>query len=256
MIRRILAVAHASLRETIRNRILSALVAFTVVMWGISYVMSRWSIGEPEKIMTDLGLTITTLSGVIIAIFSGITLIWIEVDRGTILTVLAKPISRGEYLIGKFLGFSFAVQSVYLGMCLVLMFFLWAMNRPPSLPLVVAMIWAMGEIEILIILAVFFSALTTPTLSAVFMILLFVSGRLSGDLKTFLDTQEPSFSTYLLKGVYYILPHLSAFNLRPYATYNLPVDGALLLNSALYGMFYCLLLLFLSWKVFVRRDLA
>ncbi|MFN3822032.1 MAG: ABC transporter permease, partial [bacterium] len=241
---------------TIRNKILSAIVAFTALMWVVSYIMSRWSIGEPVKILTDLGLTITSFGGVIIAIFSGIVLVWNEVDRKTILPLLAKPVSRGEYLVGKFIGFSCAVQVVYIGMSIVFLIFLWASGRTPSASLIAAIVFTMGEIEILIAWAVFFSTLTNPTLSAIFMIIIFIVGRLSEDLNRFLSTQEQSLNILILKGIYWVIPHLSLFNLRPYATYELAIEGRFIIIGFLYSLSYTLLLLFLAWKVFRERDLA
>ena len=89
---RILAVALTTFRETIRNKVMLHLLGFAVAMLALAWIVSNWSLGEPAKIVADIGLSITTLVGVAIALFSGIVLVWGEVERKTILPILAKPL--------------------------------------------------------------------------------------------------------------------------------------------------------------------
>jgi len=255
-VNRVLAVAQTTLRETIRNKILLNLVGFAVAMLGLSWVVSNWSLGEPGKIITDLGLTVTALAGVTIALFTGIALVYGEVERRTILPVLAKPLARWEFILGKFFGFSTAVMLVYAGMNAALILLLWGVGRPPTGQLIAAAYLSAWEVELVVALALMFSAFSTPSLSALYTIMLFVSGRFSGDIKEFL-TQNPLTSAKpVLTAVYAVVPHLSMFNLRREAVHSLAVGWERLVFPTLYGALYCLLVLVIAALVFRNRDLA
>ncbi len=256
MIGRIFAVAQTTFRETIRNKVLLHILGFSGVMLALSWVISRWSVGEPEKIVADIGLSITTLAGVAIALFSGIVLVWAEVEQKTILPILAKPLARWEYLIGKFIGFSVAVQLVYLLMCLVLILLIALVGSSITIQIFSAIYLSMWEVEIVVALALLFSTFNTPTVSALYTIILFVVGRLSADVRLFVDKYPQTATKPLLETVYAIIPHLSYFNLRLAAVHSLPVNWERLWYPTLYGAIYCVIMLIIAILVFRRRDLA
>ncbi|MBM3327457.1 MAG: hypothetical protein FJY65_10890 [Calditrichaeota bacterium] len=253
---RILAVAQTTFRETVRNKVLLHILGFAGVMLALSWIISRWSVGEPEKIVADIGLSATTLAGVAIALFSGIALVWGEVEQRTILPILAKPLPRREYLIGKFLGFSAAVQVVYLAMCTVLILLLAIVESGITHQLFAAIYLSMWEVEIVVALALLFSTFNTPTVSALYTVILFVVGRLSSDVRIFVDRYPETAAKPLLEAVYAIIPHLSYFNIRRAAVHTLPLDWDRLLYSTFYGALYCVILMTIAILVFRRRDLA
>ena len=108
-LRRIWPIATNTLREALRNRLLYTLLFFAVALIGFSILIASLSYVEGERIIQDLGLASIRLFSVGIAIFVGIGLIHGEVERRTIYTILAKPVRRSEFLLGKFLGLLLAV---------------------------------------------------------------------------------------------------------------------------------------------------
>ena len=255
-LKRVTAVAQTTYRETIRNKILHNMLGFAVVMFGLAWVISTWSVGEPEKIIADLGLTITVLAGVVIAIFAGIVLVHGEVDRKTILPILAKPLPRWEFVLGKFLGFLSAVLLVYLGMNVILMLFLAAVGGGITTQLLEAIYLSMWEVALVVALALLFSSLTTPWLAALNTIILFVAGRFSYDIKFYLESNPEAASAPLLKVIYVLLPNLSYFNLRHEAVHQLPVTTGLLFTARLYGLVDCAVIMLVAMLAFRTRDLA
>ena len=107
--RRVWAIATNTLREAVRNRLLYALLFFAMTMIGFSVLIASLSYVEGERIIQDMGLASIRLFSVGIAIFVGIGLIHGEVERRTIYTILSKPVTRPEFLLGKFLGLLLAV---------------------------------------------------------------------------------------------------------------------------------------------------
>jgi len=232
------------------------MLGFAVAMLILAWVVSIWSLGEQGKIITDLGLTITVLIGVIIALFAGIVLVWNEVEHHTILTTLAKPIARWEFVVGKYLGFSTAVIAVYYGMSLFLIVFLTFFNIMPTWELVWAIYLSSWEILIIAAVAIMFSAFASPSYSAMFSISLFIIGRFSWDIRVFIENNPKTIMRPVLEIVYTIIPHLSYFNKRYAATHAIEINWEQIFFPTLYGIVYCGLVLIIAVMAFKNRDLA
>ena len=101
---RIWTIARNTLREAVRNKVLYALLFFAIFIIGTGVVLSGLSYVESERILQDFGFAAIRLFSVAIAIFVGVSLIHREVERRTVYTILSKPISRAEFLLGKYVG--------------------------------------------------------------------------------------------------------------------------------------------------------
>src|ERR1051326_881363 len=102
--RRTLAIARNAFREAVRDRVLYNLVLFVLLLIGGAIFLGELSAGQEAKIIVDLGLSAILLFGVFIAIFVGVGLVYKEIERRTLYAILSKPVARGEFLIGKYLG--------------------------------------------------------------------------------------------------------------------------------------------------------
>ena len=98
------AVAANTFREAIRDKVLYNLVFFALLVMGASVVIGNMTLGEGIKIILDLSLAAMSVFGLLIAIFVGIGLVHKEIQRRTVYMLLAKPISRRNFVIGKYLG--------------------------------------------------------------------------------------------------------------------------------------------------------
>ena len=97
-------VATTTFHEAIRRRWVTALLGFAIVMLGISTFFTWMQPGSQQKFLRDYGLGFTVIMTLIAAVFLGVALITPEIERRTILTILSKPVTRVEFLIGKYLG--------------------------------------------------------------------------------------------------------------------------------------------------------
>ena len=104
MIGRILVIARNTLLEAVRQKVLNVLLLFGVVMIGASSYFSQVAIDQQIKFVKDFGCGAIGLIGVCIAILSVAQLLPQELHNRTIYTILAKPVRRGEFLLGKFFG--------------------------------------------------------------------------------------------------------------------------------------------------------
>lgn len=101
---KVLAIAHNTFKEAVRNRILYVLLFFAALILLGSWVASTLSIANNEKVMRDLGVAGINIIGLLIAVFVGIGLVYNEMDKKTIYTIISKPISRWQFILGKYLG--------------------------------------------------------------------------------------------------------------------------------------------------------
>src|SRR2546423_9441728 len=122
---RTMAIARNAFREAVRDRVLYNLIVFALLLIGSAIFIGELSGGQEIKIVTDLGLSAMLLFGVFIAIFVGVGLLYKEIERRTLYVILSKPIGRGQFLLGKYLGLcltllvNVAIMGVGLSLALV-----------------------------------------------------------------------------------------------------------------------------------------
>jgi ABC-type transport system involved in multi-copper enzyme maturation permease subunit len=265
----ILAVAGLAFRESARNRVLHALVAATLLVAGISNVFAWVSGDDPArqlKVVADLSLSAITLLGTLASIFLGTNLVFQEVERRTIYTVLARPIDRGGFIVGKYLGLSgvMAVAVAFMGAGFLGVFLLAGGAITPELLL--ALVFTYLELAVVVGVALFFSVAAHPIEGAVFAFIVALFGHVTGDLKALaaqlVTHEDGSPATLLERGLegaldvaYVLLPNLEHFNYRSHAAHGLPIDVSQLGLAALYAAVYVAILLGLATLVLRRKVL-
>ena len=254
-LRRIWPIATNTLREALRNRLLYTLLFFAVALIGFSILIASLSYVEGERIIQDLGLASIRLFSVGIAIFVGIGLIHGEVDRRTIYTILAKPVRRSEFLLGKFLGLLLAVW-LQLGL-MSLAFAGVSLLVGADLDLGYAAALGLVGVELMVVVAVatLFSSFTTPMLAALFSLGIYALGHLSRNLYFLGQESDAEGVREVATFIYRVLPDLETFNLSIQAVHGLAISGAEVGWAILYGAAYSAALLILATFIFERRDL-
>ena len=179
---RIQALAINTIREAIRNKLLYTLLGFGILMIGSGVLISTLSYVEVDEILQDIGMGAIRFFSAGIAIFVGIGLIHGEVERRTIFTILSKPVSRSEFLIGKFAGLTLTVWLQLALMSSAFALVSWMAGSPLSSSHFLALILIGLELMVLVAIATFFSAFTTPMLAALFTVGFWLIGHLSRDL--------------------------------------------------------------------------
>lgn len=256
--RRVAAIARNAFREAVRDRVLYNLVLFVLLLIAGAIFLGEISAGQEAKIIVDLGLSAILLFGVFIAIFVGVGLVYKEIERRTLYAILSKPIGRGEFLLGK-----------YLGLCLTLLVNVTVMGIGLSLALIVVKrgwdplalrIWPAVfliylELAILTSVAMLFSAFSSPALSALLTFFVFVIGHFSADLKTLAHSMGSAPARWVFAGLYYLLPNLANYNAITAAAHGQAPEVRALVMAAVYGFIYIGVLLAATTLVFSRRNL-
>ncbi|MGA3213797.1 MAG: ABC transporter permease subunit, partial [Terriglobales bacterium] len=185
---RIVTVSFNTYREAVRDRVLYNLVIFALLLVAASLLFGQISIGIERIILINLGLSAISIFGLFIAIFVGIGLVSKEIDKRTLYTVLARPVRRWEFIVGKFFGLAgtLAVNTFFMaaGFFAALLFLTHRFHRA-DLWLLVAIYFIMLEFVIITALALLFSCYSSPLLAAIFAFALFVIGTFAEDLRAF-----------------------------------------------------------------------
>lgn len=249
----ILTIARNTFKEVLRDKVFYNLFVFALLMIGSALLLGTLTIGEQSKIIKDIGLASIDLFGVLIAIFVGVGLISKEIEKRTIYTIIAKPVHRYQFLLGRFAGLVFTMWVNSAVMLVAFCVILVVGGTSPDSGLMKAV--GLMTVAQLIVLsaAMLFSTFTTPTLSGIFTLALYVIGELTPDLKT-LSEKLSGVSRGLLSGSYYLLPNLALFNVKGEAVHGVPITAGYMLTAIGYGVSYAAVVLLLSCFVFQRRD--
>jgi Cu-processing system permease protein len=262
-----LLVAVHVFRDSIRDKVLYSIVAFAVLLIASSLLMAQLTAGQDVKIIKDLGLAAMSLFGLFIAIFIGIGLVAREIERRSIYAVLAKPVRRHEFIVGKYVGLIgtlfvnlavmvVAYYAVLEYMALVLPPAVFKGEPPatdPHLLLAVGLIWA--ELAIVTAIALFWSTFSSSALlSAALTAGLWVAGQFGADLRNFDQVVNSRVAVGIARGLYYVLPNFAAFDVKAQVVHGLPVGGDYMAVTLGYAMAYIAMLIVASVLIFSRRD--
>lgn len=251
---RIWAVAANTFREAVRNKILYALLFVSVAMITSGVFLGRLALDQNIRIIQDFGLFFMTFFGMVIAVFLGVNMLYDEIERRTVYVLLATPLGRTEFLLGKYLGMLLTISVQVAIMAVVVVGLLWIEGAPITVVLGQAVFLAFAELAIVTAVALLFSSFSTPYLSGFFTFGVFVMGRLAGDLITLLPKLEPEQVRPPLRIIAGLLPQLWRFDFTARVVYGQAVGLWTFSLTLLYGISYAALTLVVAAYVFRRRD--
>jgi ABC-type transport system involved in multi-copper enzyme maturation permease subunit len=248
------ALAQNTLRESIRNKIAYALLFFAVLMIASGAIVASLSYVEGERMLQDVGLAAIRLFGVAIAIFVGIQLVYREVERRTVYTILAKPVSRGQFVLGKFAGLTATIwmQTVCMGVAFALVSL--AAGAPLAWQHIAFGLLVAVELALVVALATLFSTFTTPMLAAFFTTGFWAVGQLSRELRDLGAASGVPGLHALTALVYRVLPDMQSFDLAVETAHLLPLTASDVLLPVAYGFGYTTLVLLIAVAIIERRD--
>jgi Cu-processing system permease protein len=249
-----LLIARNTFREATRDRLLTGVGVAGVVLLLATQVFSPLAMGEDRRLTIDLGLSGISLLGLLIVIMVGTSLVAKEIERRTIYNLLSRPIARPAYLVGKWVGLSAALWLVAfaLGGALWVLLALRGF-QPNAASLFAAVYCAALELSVVTALAVMFSALSTPVLSALYTLGFYLVGQWSYDLRAFAD-HFPAGLAPVLKVAANLVPNLPLFNLRTLAAGGETASALHLGLASAYALVYCGCVLALGAAAFESRD--
>lgn len=255
MLSRVVAVALNTFRETVRDRIFYLVAVFGLILLSSSAVLSPLTIGAQKKIVADVGLASMSLFGLLVVVFVGSSMLRKELDKRTITTILSKPISRREYLLGKYCGLSLTLLSMLLIMAVLFVLTTWLSGAGLGWRYLGAIYLILLELLLINAAVLFFASFVSPVLAAMFGLGLFAIGHLSEDILRFGQVVGGQLQARLCQVIYYVVPNLELFNRRGAVVHGDQIEVGYLLLITLYGASYTGLLVVLAGSIFARREL-
>ncbi len=257
MTTRIFYIATNTFREAVRDRVLYNLIAFALLMTGAAVLVGQISIDIEKLVVINLGLTVVSLFGVVIAIFIGIGLVSKEIEKRTLYTVLSRPVRRWEFIAGKFFGLAGTLIAntafMAIGVFAALAYAAGHFEKSDA-SVVVALYFIVLQFVIITALALLFSSFSSPLLSAVFAFSLFVIGTFAEDLRGFARMAH-GLARWLATGAAYLVPNFSALNVINQAAHGQAVSLQLITYNTAYALFYATAVLSGAVLIFERRNL-
>jgi ABC-type transport system involved in multi-copper enzyme maturation permease subunit len=261
-------VAGAVFKESVRDRVPFSLVVFALVLMAASFLMSRLTAGQDLKVMKDLGLASMNAIGLLIAIFIGTGLVSKEVEKRNIYAILAKPLSRTTFVVGKFVGLVVTLAAnlamMTVAFYLMMLYMSWTTDtwiqkgwRAPALdPWLLAAVALTGvQLTMTTAVALFFSTFSTPLLSMLLTLGVWVAGHFSADLRNFQSAVDSPLAIGLAGGLYYLLPNLAAIDVKDEIVHGVAVPWRPVLIGVASLLAYTGVLVAAAVRVFQRRDL-
>ena len=251
----IFTIARNTFREAVRDRVLYNLVLFVLLITASAIFLGELTAGQEARTIVNLGLSAMLLFGAFISIFVGVSLVSKEIEKKTVYAIFSKPIGRGEFIVGK-----------YLGLCLTLLVNVLIMGVGVSLALLYVgganlafSIWGaifliFLELSILTAVAILFSSFSTPALSALLAFFVFIIGHFSASLRDFAERLGSSFAQMFFGAIYYLLPNLSFYEFATNAANGATPPAQMLGGAFVYAVFYVSILLSITILVFSRRN--
>lgn len=249
-----LAIATNTFREAIRDRIFHSLVVFAVLVILSSLILGYVTVGEQARIVMNVGLASIHVFGVLIAISVGTGLVYKEMAKRTIITLLSKPISRHQFLLGKYLGLGM-VLAVQLVLMTAVFQGLFSARGGWVSALTYQTVWLI-YVELMVITGVvlLFSTITSPFTGGILSLLFFLIGHSIGELQKYSSTYGKLTDNVLWKVAFSVFPDLERFNLKENALYLKQVTWGFVAETTAYGMLLSAAFVVAAVIVFRQRD--
>jgi len=247
-------IARNTFKEAVRDRVLYLLLFFSALSIVLARVLAVLTVGDRVKVVKDVGLASIAFFGALMAILIGTGLVYKEIEKRTIFTLISKPIRRAEFLLGKFLGLVLTLAVMVAAMTLIYLAVVFLHTFKIEGRMALAVFFIFLELILLTAVAVLFSCFSTPILSSLFALSFYLIGHFSWSLETLIKKTPPGTRRTLLRAVYTILPDLENFNIKTEVVQNLPLPAGLWLGALGYSAVYTAFVLLLAVWIFRRRD--
>lgn len=254
---RVTTVAFYTFKEAVRDNVLYSLIVFALLLIGASILFGSLSVGIERIILVNLSLSAISVIGLLMAIFIGIGLVSKEIERRSIHNVLSKPVYRAEFIVGKYAGLllTLAVNTAVMTAAFYLaLFYQKRAFDAADLAALEAVYLILLELALVVGVALLFSTISTPVLSAVYTFAIYVIGNFSGDMRLFGHESGSAAVERATTVLYYLLPNFSNFSAIAPAAHGERIPGYLLVGNSLYALLYAAVLVSAAILIFEERE--
>jgi ABC-type transport system involved in multi-copper enzyme maturation permease subunit len=251
-----LAIAWNTFLEAIRERALYLLAGFAGFIFVASRILSPLALGEGRRVTIDLGMMALSVFGLLIIVFVGHSLVYREIERGTVAFLFSRPVGRGQFVAGKFLGLALVLLNAVVAMGLVLALVLLLSRYPFGTELVGALFLSLLELWILAAIALLCAALASPMLAGLFVVGAWLVGNSVGAISDFAVLYPGEGVTFLAGIAGWVLPRLDLYDGARWLVHGQGPPAGQWYWSLAYAALYIVAMLLLARARFARRQLV
>lgn len=261
------AIWLTTLKGVMRDRVFWGILV-TAALLLLVPASSTLSMRQVVELSITLSLSLVSFILFLLAIFLGAPLLWRDMERRYTYSLLGLPLARSAYLLGKFAAVAtfFALVVLALSPLIAGIVHYAAATSPPARPVLwenIAFALGFDLLKYLLLVAIGFllASLSTSFFLPIFgTICIYFAASVSQEVYDYLQSPlGQGTAPFLRKGatfLYYLIPNLSAFDLKPHAIYGLPLDAATLGLTLLYWGGYVGIVLTLAVLIFSRREMV
>jgi len=259
-------IALNSFREAVRDKIPYVVLLSAIALAAFSVLLGEWSVFDREFVVKSVTVSIISISGLFIALFAGVGQVQKEIQKKTIHTLLAKPVSREAFLLGKYIGLLLLIALHVILISLTLFIVLWAIDGSISAAVIQACYLVFWELAIVLAFAILFSTYSSALISSIFSVGIYLIGHLGNQILkevyfAYRISEEGSFLhshgelVYdIAKGIHYIIPNLFRFNASMQAAHTITLDASYIVWNSFYALGYSSIILCFAALLFRRKD--
>ncbi len=245
--------AKNTYREIIRDRILYGLIVFALLLVGFSLALGQLSFTEQARISGNFGFAGIHISAMMLSIFIGASLVAKEIDKKTIMTLLVRPLTRLQFILGKSVGLSLVILTVIFGLALVLLLVFFGLGLEIHLNFLRGLWGVFLEALLLLGVAMFFSSFARPVTVISCSIGLFLIGHWINNLNYFADQSSSQSFKSTAEFISTVLPNLERFNWRGAVLEpNFISEG--MVSASLYSFSWFITCILLTAIIIRRKD--
>lgn len=252
---RVFTIAQNTFRESVRDKVLYVLLFFAAATIFGSKALGWISIGQDIKIVKDITLASVSVFGALIAIFTGTSLLYKEMDKRTLYTIVSQPLHRWEFVLGKYLGLMQLLAVVVLIMTSVSAAYIALLGGALDGLYFLAALLIFWKLLLVTAFAVLLSSVTSPILGAIIVFCLYVFGHATGVFMELPAQFDGTWAKALLEGFYYVFPNLASFDIAAEAANGVPIAPAYVAYVLVYGVLYSAVVLLFATVAFDGKDL-
>jgi Cu-processing system permease protein len=247
-------IASNTFREALRKKTLYVLLVVAIVAIGTSRFFSFLAAEDELKMIKDVSFATIEFFGAILAIFTAISAVSGEIEKRTIYTLLAKPITRRNFIIGKFIGQSLIIL---LNAVLISVFFMGLLITKKAVPdAEIFKTLLLIYVELLMIGAITLAVATfaTDAFNLIFSFFLFIVGNLTVYGKQIIERTENIVLKGLGEMLYTVIPNYENFNIRDQVVVGVSVSWKYIGQTTLYGAIYITIAVLVGIYFFQKRE--
>jgi ABC-type transport system involved in multi-copper enzyme maturation permease subunit len=252
--RQILTIGFATFGEAIRRKILVVFLLFAIISIVCSQVFKTFSPGEEDKFVIDMGLNAIRWFSVLIAILLGAVMIPQEIERKTLHTILAKPVGRGQFILGKFAGTCMAVlfNAGLMSIAFLIVYIVQRHGRPLDASLLIQLVLTYCELVLFVSIVIFLSSFS----STIFVLVVSFCVIVIGSTASFWSTIPPDnlASQMLFMSIHALAPNFEIFDVSRAILTNSGISLDLIYYPIVYGGMYSTIMLLLGFVIFNERQ--